>query len=194
MPRHLSLVLILMGMCGLVGCGVGGGAPPGGVLNQLDNLADEDGDAFSEIVPPEGVEYDDEEALGLKITNTITRSQAMAAAGAQLPDFVSSSVSLWAKVAIDLTYPDGETQTLPGTFPVGPFELAFEFACPESIEVQVTVVASAPIVGDQAVTSFGPYVFTKDEGTYPFECGATVTISTYVNDETGEPGVDLLIE
>lgn len=190
MFRSTCAFLMVVGLCCLVGCGSSGGGG-GGVLNQLDSQPDTDGDGFAEIEPPEGVDFDSEESIALNIVNTITSSQAAAASGTQLP----AGVSLSARVAVNVTYPGGITQRLPGTFPVGPFELAFEIACPESIEVLVTVVATAPIIGDQPVTTFGPYDFTQDgdEG-YVYECGSTVTISTFVDDDTGELGVTIAVE
>ncbi|MCK4658031.1 MAG: hypothetical protein KAV82_00785 [Phycisphaerae bacterium] len=196
MFRSLCSILMLIGMCCLTGCGASGGGGGGGVLNQLDSMPDADGDVFSEITPPEGVDFDFDESIALMITNTITRSQAEAAAGVQMPDVISSNISLAAKVAVNLTYADGITQKLPGSFPVGPFELQFEIACPEAIEVMVTVVATAPLVGSQAVASFGPYQFTQDGegGSYTYTCGSTVSIVTFYDDETGEPKVTLEVE
>ena len=193
MFRGLCSLLILTSVCCLTGCGSTGGGG-GGVLNQLDKLPDQDGDVFSEIAPPEGVEFDFDSSLALRIVNTITRSQAEAASGAQIPSAVSSTISVSAKVAVNLTYPGDITQRLPGTFPVGPFDLQFEIACPESIEVVVTVVASVPIIGEQPVSTFGPYVFTRGGGGYAYECGALVSLSTFADEETGELQVSLLVE
>ena len=193
MFRGLCSLLILTSVCCLTGCGSTGGSG-GGVLNQLDNLPDEDGDVFSEITPPEGVDFDFDSSLALRIINTITRSQAEAAAGAQIPSAVSSSITVSAKVSVNLTYADGITQRLPGTFPVGPFDLQFEIACPESIDVVVAVVASVPIIGEQPVSAFGPYVFTRGGGDYAYECGATVSLTTFADEETGELVVSLVIE
>jgi len=164
------------------------------VLNQLDRLPDTDGDVFSEITPPEGVEFDLDNSLALQITNSITRSQAEAAAGVQLPSIVSTNVSIAAKVSVDLTYPGGITQQLPGTFPAAPFDLAFEIACPESIEVAVAVVATAPIIGEKPVSAFGPFFFTQGQGERAYECGSVVTISTFADEETGELRVSLNVE
>ncbi|MFH0983061.1 MAG: hypothetical protein V2A79_16200 [Planctomycetota bacterium] len=193
MLRSMRALLALAMVCHLTGCGASGGGG-GGVLNQLDTLPDEDGDTFSEVPPPEGVDFDVENSVAVSITNTITRSQAMAAAGSQLPSVVSSSISLRADVAVDLTYPGGITQHLSGSFPIGPLDLAFEVACPESIEVLVTLVASAPLVGSRPVSTFGPYVFTRGEGEYAYACGALVSVSTFINEATGEPDVDLDVE
>jgi hypothetical protein len=193
MFRGLGLFLMSTAVCCLIGCGAGGGGG-GGVLNQLDRFPDEDADVFSEITPPEGIAFDFATSLALRITNTITRSQAEAAAGVQVPSIVGSNVSLAAQVLVNLTYPGDISQRLPGRFPLGPFDLQFEVACPETIEVLVTVVASAPIVGTQPVTSFGPYVFTREGGDRAYTCGATVSVSTYFDEETGELAVSLDVE
>ena len=191
MLRHLYPLSILLALCILAGCGSSGGGGGGGLLNQLDSLDDADGDGFPEIVPPEGVVFVPEESVAVSVINTVTRSQAAAAAGTEIP----SSVGLTAAVAVDLTYPGGQTQRLSGSFAVGPFELALEVACPERIEVRVSVTAIVPVIGTQPVTSFGPYVFTQDgsEG-YPYGCGSTVRVETYADDETGAMGVNIDVE
>jgi hypothetical protein len=193
MLRILGWTLILVCAGAIYGCGNNGGAAGGGTLNRLDSLPDADGDAFSEITPPDGIVFDPETALSLHIINTITRSQAEAAAGVQLPQVVSSSLTLAAKVSVKLNYPGDIEQRLPGSFPVGPFDLAFEVACPDSIEVLVTVVATAPIVGEQPVSTFGPYVFTQGSGDYAYSCPSIVTLTTMV-DEAGAPIVDISVD
>lgn len=195
MPLRMGCVLLLLVVCGgLAGCGFNAAANNGGVLNRLDALPDTDGDAFSEIQPPEGVELDPEQMLSLSVINTITRSEAEAASGVQVSSFISSSVEVVGKVNVELTYANGVTQTLPGTFPLGPVNLQFEFACPEQIEVTVDIVAMVPIIGEQPVSTFGPYVFTKDEGLYVYSCGAVITIETFIDEITGQPMVDLNID
>jgi len=195
MFRKACVLMIVASVCCLTGCGASGGGG-GGLLNQLDGLPNEDGDAFAEIAPPEGVDFDLDESVALSIVNTITRSQAEAAAGADIPNAVSGSIGLSAKITVDLTYPGGITQRLPGTFAVGPFELAFEVACPESIEVLVSIVASVPIIGTQPVSNFGPYTFNQsgENGAYSYTCGSEVRLDTFIDDETGEPVVSLVVE
>lgn len=184
MIRGAYFFLAAILTCCLSGCGSWGDGSRDGTLNELDGMPDADGDSFSEIAPPEGVAFDFDTSLAMSITNTITRSQAQAAADVKLPALISSNVALTAKVSLDLTYPGGMTQELPGTFPVNPFELSFEIACPDSIEAQLTVVAVAPIVGEEAVTTFGPLLYEQGVGENMFECGSVVHITTYA-DESG---------
>ncbi len=193
MFRGVCSLWAVVGLCCLTGCGSTGGGG-GGVLNQPGTLPDEDGDGFSEIAPPEGVDFDQSNSLAVRVTNTITCGQAEAAAGVQLPDIVDSIVSLTTRVSVTVTYPGGVTQLLSGAFPVGPLDLAFEIACPESVEVRASVVASVPIMGDQVVSSFGPFSFAHNAGDYPYECGAVVTVTTFTDTETGELTAAVTVE
>ena len=147
------------------------------------NLPDLDDDGLFDIAPPASVPFDPEETLGASITSTITFAQAKALAGTDVPDFVET----WVKADIELlvTYEDGSTQTLAGEFPIAPFQLDIEIACPIAVEARGTVVVDVPVSGRQILATFGPILFDKSQ--YPSElaCGATLDVDVSLNDETG---------
>lgn len=185
-------ILACLAVVGLTGCG-GGGGGAGGILNQLDRLPDTDGDGFPEIEPPPGVEFDAAGAVALKMINTITRSQAEAAAGVSLPSAVASQVSVTVQTAVTLVYADGTEQVLRGTFPLGPREIAFEAACPDYVEVLVTAMADTPVTAPQAVQTFGPFIQTLGEDSDSYACGGIISLETST-DAAGELVASIVIE
>ena len=191
---RITLVLAAAAVAGTLGCGIGGGGAPGGVLNQLTKLSDVDGDGFAEVEPPDGVTFDIDNTLAMRIANSITRSQAESASGVSLPSAVSGSIALSVNAAVEITYPGGQVQTLRGSFPLGPQELAFEVACPQSVEVLVTAVADTPVTAPQSVETFGPYTRDQGAGQDSFECGGALTVETVADDETGELVASIVVE
>lgn len=178
--RVLFGVALALGL--IAGCG---GTGLGGVLNQALNgtLPDLDEDGLYDIAPPRSVPFDLDATLGTRIRNTITFAEAEAAARVDLPDFVASWIT--AEITLLVTYEGGTTQTLGGVFSIRPFELAAEIACPVSIEARVTVIANVPFLGPQTLGSFGPFMVDQSGFGGGIECGATVEMVIFVNEETG---------
>ena len=179
---RVSLCVVPL-LCFASGCFDSGSAA--GLLNRAlaGNLPDLDGDGLFEIAPPDGVPFDIEETLGASIRSTVTFAQAKALAGTDVPDFVEA----WVKAEIELlvTYEDGSTQTLTGVFPIAPFELDVEIACPVAVEVRATIVADVPLSGRQTLANFGPILVGENQFGAEGACGATLDVEVSLNDETG---------
>ncbi len=190
--RFVAVIGLVSSAFGLGGCGNNaGGSGASGILDMLATFDDADGDGFVEIPASEGVEVTEQVAIA--IDNEISRQQAINLARTNLPDFVTDSVGLSANVLVRLSYPGGVTQTLAGGRNVSRFSLSFEVACPERIEVSVTVVANIPIVGRRTVQALGPYRFSMSEGGNAFACGNVVRVRTYIG-ENNQPKADATAE
>lgn len=170
-------------LCFACGCFDSGSGVETLDLALAGNLPDLDDDGFFDIAPPASVPFDVEETLGASISSTITFAQAKALAGTDVPDFVET----WVKVDVVLlvTYEDGSTQTLSGEFPIAPFELAIEIACPVAVEARATIVADVPISGRQIIATFGPILLDESQYASELACGATLDVEVSLNDETG---------
>ena len=56
------------------------------------------------------------------------------------------------------------------------------------------MVASVPIIGNQVVSSFGPFSFAHNAADYPYECGAVVTVTTFTKTENGQLTAAVTVE
>ena len=177
------LLCVVPLLCFACGCFDSGSS--GGLLNRAlaGSLPDQDGDGLYEITPPDSVPFDLEETLGASIRSTITFAEAKALAGTDVPDFVEEWVT--AEIELLVTYEDGSTQTLTGVFPIAPFELDVEIACPVAVEVRATIVADVPLSGRQTLANFGPILVDENQFGSEGACGATLDVEVSLNDETG---------
>lgn len=176
----LCVVPLLCLACGCFDSGSSGGALNRALAGSLPDLDD---DGLFEIAPPDGVPFDLEETLGASIRSTITFAEAKALAGTDVPDFVEAWVT--AEIELLVTYEDGSTQTLTGVFPIAPFELDVEIACPVAVEVRATIVADVPLSGRQTLATFGPILVDESQFGSEGACGATLDVEVSLNDETG---------
>ena len=165
----------------------------GGILNQALNgtLPDQDEDGLYDLAPPLGLPFDLDATLGVRIRNTITFAEAEAAALVDILDFVASWIT--ADITLLVTYEEETTQTLDGVFYIRPFEFATEIACPVSVEARATVIANVPFFGPQTVASFGPFAVNRSDFGGGIECGATVEMEIFVNEETGLIDADVTV-
>ncbi len=166
-------------------CGCFDSASSGGTLNEAlaGSLPDLDGDGLFEIAPPDSVPFDLEETLGASIRSTVTFAEAKALAGTDVPDFVEAWVT--AEIKLLVTFEDGSTQTITGVFPIAPFELDIEIACPVAVEVRATIVADVPLSGRQTLATFGPILVDETQFGSEGACGATLDVEVSLNNETG---------
>lgn len=180
----------VLAMSLVAGCDTG----LGGVLNQALNgtLPDRDEDGLYEIAPPRGVPFELDATLGTRIRNTITFAEAEAAARVDIPDFVASWIT--AEITLLVTYENGTTQTMGGVFSIRPFELSAEIACPVSVEARATVIANVPFLGPQTIASFGPFTVNRSDFDGDAECGATVELEIFVNEQTGLIDADVTVQ
>jgi hypothetical protein len=183
----VSLTLVAM----VMGCNGGSGGPTPGVLDRLNTFPDTDGDTFVEVPATAGVDSSREVAVA--IDNDVTRTQAISLARTNVPDFVTDSIGLSATVLVKMTYADGKEQQLRGSRSIGPFELSFEVACPEVVEVHVNVVADIPIVGRTTVQTFGPFNFGKGTDAGQFQCDTLIRVRSFI-DENGQPKATAAVE
>ena len=176
----LCVVPLLCFACGCFDSGSGAGT-----LNEAlaGSLPDQDGDGLFDIAPPDGVPFDVEVTLGASIRSTITFAEAKALAGTDVPDFVEAWVT--AEIELLVTYEDASTQTLAGVFPIAPFELHAEIACPLAVEVRATIVADVPFSGRQTIATYGPILVDESQFGSEVACGATLDVEVSLNDETG---------
>ena len=176
----LCVVPLLCFACGCFDSGSGAGT-----LNQAlaGSLPDQDGDGLYEIAPPDSVPFDLEETLGASIRSTITFAEAKAFAGTDVPDFVEAWVT--AEIELLVTYEDGSTQTLTGTFPIAPLDIDVEIACPVAVEGRATIVADVPLAGRQILATYGPILVDESQFGPDVACGATLDVEVSLNDETG---------
>lgn len=76
-------------------------------------------------------------------------------------------------------YANGTTVTIRETEPLGPFEFAFEVACPVDAELSVELIATAPFTSAVLATiPVGLSLVGID-----FGCGDTIEFATFVNEE-----------
>jgi len=182
----LSVALLLVLPIGLVGCGAG--ATVGG---DLDNLTEDSNDnGFLDVEPPDGVEFLTVDNVNIRLRNTVSQEDLGGlAAQFGVDPALLNLVEIVANIEVELDYGAGITDTIVESESIEPFDRRFEIACPDSLNVDVGVIAQVPLVGPQDVTDF---VVNLTEGT-EFECGQTVEVEVVV-DENGNPDVSLSIE
>jgi hypothetical protein len=178
---RMAMALLMPGL--LAGCGLGSGGEDGGILNNLTGLPDANGNGYPEIPPPDGV--DETATVAIRIQNHITKSEAENLAQVNAPQIIEDMVRVRARIRVDLTYPDGITDRLTGTRPIAPFEVKAEAVCPQAVEVSVSVVAEAPVVGSQTVAGLGPYRVERQTDALGYSCETLINIESFV-DESGE--------
>ncbi len=159
--------------------------PDTGVLNraQLGNLPDLDGDGLFDIAPPQGVYFALDETLATHIRSTVTFDEAKSLASPDVPDYAAAWVT--AEITLLVTYEDGSTQTLTGVFPIAPFEIHIEIACPVAVEARATLVADIPLAGRETLATFGPIMIDESQFSSAVTCGAAFELEISLNDETG---------
>ena len=84
-----------------------------------------------------------------------------------------------------VTYADGSTQTLAGVFPIAPFVLHGEIACPVAVEARAIIVVDVPISGRQTLATFGPILVDESQFGSEVVCGGALDVEVSLNDETG---------
>jgi hypothetical protein len=161
--------------------------PPAGDLEDLD---DANGDGYGDVVPPDGVDFNEDTNIKVSLENEIDIDDVAALAEQY---GVDPSLIGFATITIEMTltldYGDGITDVLEESETIAPFDKRFEVACPESALVGITVTATAPVVGEQII-------FEQDveltEGV-EFECGETFGFAAFINDD-GFPEVEMIVE
>jgi hypothetical protein len=191
MQRALTVSMAVVSLV-LAGCGsapTGGGG--GGVLDRLGSLPDENGNGFPDIPTPDGVEG--ASRIAVELVNELTFAEAQKLANVNIPGSVTEVVDIRLRIAINMEYEDGISNRVTGSRPLDPFEIVAEAACPESISVNVTVVASVPLVGEQTLAILGPYDFQKGDVGTGYPCDSVISLRVYT-DENGQPALDWLVE
>lgn len=174
----ICLIAAFMAVAGCQGAVNGG---------DVDALADGNNNGFLDIMPPSGVAFNDESNAKMILANSIGDAEmAMLAAEQGVSPSVLNLVTFQVNLVLVLEYTGFETLTLRQRQSLAPFERRLEAACPDFIQVEVTVTAQVPVVGPQVV--YDGY-FELSQGVQ-FDCGETMTIATLV-DENGNPQVDV---
>jgi hypothetical protein len=179
----------LMTACGmfaigalLAGCGA---VAPTGDLDALTDDANNNG--FLDVTPPDGVEFLTLDNINIRLLNTVTQDDlGPLAAQFGVDPALLNLVSIVANIDVTLDYGNGITDTISESESIEPFGKKFEIACPNSVLVDVNVVANAPIVGPQEITTF---TVRMGEGA-EYECGQQIEVEVIIND-AGNPDVDV---
>lgn len=172
--------------------------PLGCMTMPANTLEDVDGDGFPDLEVPEGV--DDSTKLGIEVVNDITRAQIInfflsQAQGAQGLGGVANLVKISLTFDFTFTYPDGQEVTRREVRELGRFDFRFSGACPDTITAEVTINATAPIIGVIPTPEIPPIVLSADgsTGDGAFECDRVFSLTAMFDDATGQPIVDFEI-
>lgn len=163
---------------------------PTGTLDSLDPVTDDvDGDGFLELASCG--RDNNAGTIAIRVANTITREQAIALAGQDIPDFIGVTVGM----VIDRIYADGEVCTDTANEELGPFEFAVEATCPERVETSVEVLINIPLVGSQSVFSQEFTASTVDaRADTMFECDKLIEVIAEIDPRTGQPTADIEVK
>ncbi len=163
---------------------------PTGTLDTLDPATDDkDGDGFLELAACGSSSNDG--TIAIRVANSITREQAAALAGQEIPGFIGVSIQM----TINRIYPDGEVCTDTANEELGPFELAVEANCPDRVEATVDVLINIPFAGTQPVFS---QTFTAssigERADTAFECNKLIEVVAELDENTGQPTADIEVK
>lgn len=172
------LVVALLVVTGCQGAVTGG---------DVDALADGNNNGFLDITPPSGIAFEEETNAKMVLANSIGDAEMATLALEQgVNPSVLNLVTFQVKLELVLEYAGFETLTLRQRQNLAPFERKLEAACPDSVQVAVTVTAQVPVIGPQVVYD-GFFDLTRG---VQYDCGETMTIATLVDDD-GNPQVDV---
>lgn len=181
MRKSPLLASALMVLVGTIGC-----QQPSST-GDLDNLVDADNDGFVDIAPPDGVTANEATNAKVVLSNSIGTEDIGPLAQQQgIDPSLLNLVAIEVDIVMTLNYDGFESLVLRQTQDLEPFDRAMEAACPDSVVVDVTVVAKVPFIGDQEVFSG---TFEQVQGVQ-YECGETITVETLI-DDSGLPAVNV---
>ncbi len=160
----------------------GGCQKPSGCAGLSNLETDSNNNGFPDLLPPDGVEFTEERNLRISIINTLTENdlEPFAAEAGVSPSLVSLADFL-VEFRFNIEYEDGSTQTICETEPLRAFEFFFEIACPAGADLDLKLIAFAPVVGTEITRV--PLALSLD--TVDYECGQSVEFITTI-DEDGE--------
>lgn len=161
---------------------VAGCQPPPTGCSDLSSLSDDaNGNGFPDLVPPDGVAFEEDNTLRIRIVNTLTKDDlAPFAAEVGVSGDLVGLADYLVTFTFHVEYENGATQAFCQTELLGPFELSFEAACPTSADLDVEIVALLPII-NRPIASI-PAGLSLDNIDY--DCGQTIEFVT-TTDEQG---------
>lgn len=182
----LSLLSVLAVLVVLpnIGC-----PPPAPAAPTLDNLPDADGDGFLDLSSPEGVETDEE--IAIVVRNEISTQDIIALAGDNVPTNLIGLLSISVRQDITRVYDGVGSVTDTDTRALGAFTLSLEAACPDEVTAVVSVIVTAPLVGQVFSQSFPEITVTNGPDPGQFECGEVITVVASL-DASGNPVVEIM--
>lgn len=185
MKLKTAFACIGVACCLAFASGCQNSAAPG----DIDALSkDANGNGYLDVDPPEGIEFLTIDNLNIRLVNSVDADDvAMLASQYGIDPSLLALATITVDFTVTMDYGDGITDVLHQTEPVEPFDMRFEVACPLSARVDVSVKASAPIVGDMDIMQDA---FEMTEG-FDYECGDAIGYETYVDDR-GNVGVNVL--
>jgi len=149
--------------------------PPTGCTDLSSLTTDANGNGFPDVEPPEGVPFDESSTLRVVLNNTLTKTDlAPLAIAAGVNETLVNLADFLVTVRFHVGYDNGTEQTICQTEVLGPFDIAFEAACPASADIEVEIAALLPITNTPI--DLVPIGIALDSLNY--ECGQTVQVST----------------
>ena len=167
----LAAGLLLLGCQGVPRC------------DDLENLStDANRNGFPDIVPPEGVSFEPDQTVRVRMGNTLTEADLLPHAREEGVDpNLAALADFLVTFRLTARYDNGTESQICQTVPLGAFDFAFETACPESTDLDVELTAVVPLFGIPLTTI--PLGLTTDVVDY--QCGQTVDFVT-TKDENGQ--------
>lgn len=154
--------------------------PPSGCRGISGLTTDANGNGFPDIIPPDGVVFDSSSTIRVTIENTLsTDDLASYADQAGVSPSVLNLANYLVTVKFFIEYENGSTQTICETEELAPFTLSFEAACPTDVDLEVEVVALAPVVNSVITTI--PLEVSLDA--FVFDCGQEIEFITTTDEE-----------
>jgi len=166
----------------LVVSSIGGCQSESGCAGLSRLNTDSNNNGYPDLVPPDGVSFSAEQNLRVSITNTLTEADlAPFAAQAGVDPSLVTLANFRVDFRFNIEYENGATQTVCESEPLAAFNFDFEIACPTRADLDVEVIALAPVVGTE-ITSV-PLNLSLES--VPYECGQSVEFIT-TTDDNGE--------
>ncbi|HRX85123.1 MAG TPA: hypothetical protein P5572_08900 [Phycisphaerae bacterium] len=179
MSNRRSTGIALAALCPLLAAGCY--APP---ASPNADLPDASADGFLDVAPPAGVAFDETTNLSVKLISEVDDAALATVARANgVPEEYISLLPLATVVAhADLTlhYANGETTPFSEQAVIGPFEKAFEFACPQSVDVAVNVDVMSPVGNIDNLFSDAGIVLAEG---VDYTCGESIVYRVYADEQ-----------
>ncbi len=183
--RRISTAIILSVLFPILSAGCRQPLPP----SELDDLADASGDGFVDVVPPQGVMFDESSNVSVRLENSVAQADLAVLAQANGVDpSLLNLVAIVGRVNVELHYDGGETDTIEESLLIEPFIRSFEVACPAYVDATAAADVYPPAGGPTTLFESEPIRFVEGED---YTCGQTIAYAAFLNAD-GEPMIEPL--